>query len=238
MFTRHHTLIHPKKADDITFVVVSSLLNSTKVVILAEVVAGKTGETHNERKVSRYLDLLVSSSSKPPIHWFQVVLYSEWVMLTVVAISILWSSQTWRDLLWFAITVLLGGQLAIVSRLTRRAPFSTSQPGSAVEPLPAPVPPIEPDLVQTDELEDLRWRHSLACDRYDSLGQSLTALNIQLQTALKLWETDQKQAHDFLVVAHEQGLIAMQEIRRSISLLQTDGQLPSRAHLPSPSRHD
>lgn len=216
----------------ITFVVVHSLLDSTKVVILTEVVAGKTGESHNERKVSRYLDLLVSSSSKTPIPWFQVILYSEWVMLIVVAIAILWSSQTWRDLLWFAITVLLGGQLVIVSRLTQRAPSATSQPRLPMEPLPAPAPSIEPDLMQVNELEDLRWRHSLACDRYDSLGQSLTALNIQLQTALKLWETDQKQAHDFLVVAHEQGITAMQEIRRSISLLQTNTDSSS---CPSPT---
>lgn len=179
-------------------------------------------------------------------------------MLIVVAIAILWSSQTWRDLLWFAITVLLGGQLAIVSRLTQRVPSiankpdpnlvvpsasrkplqqepaQSSQPDPDSEALAAPLPSIESDPVQPDELEDLRWRHSLACDRYDSLGQSLTALNIQLQTALKLWETDQKQAHDFLVVAHEQGITAMQEIRRSIALLQTSADPPPKTPPPSP----
>ncbi len=215
-----------------TFVLVSAPVYSTKVIILAEVVAGKTGETHNERKVSQYLDLLVSSSSKPPIHWSQVVLYSEWVMLTVVAIAILWSSQTWRDLLWFAVTVLLGGQLAIVSRLTQRVSPPASKPISEVQVLPPSVS-VQPDPLPTDELEDLRWRHSLACDRYDSLGQSLTALNIQLQTALKLWETDQQQAHEFLVGAHEQGIFAMQEIRRSISLLQTDTPSPPDTNPPN-----
>jgi hypothetical protein len=154
-------------------------------------------------------------------------------MLIVVAVTILWSSQTWRDLLWFAITILLGGQLAIVSRLTRRMPSPSSQPVSEMNVLPTPTSFIEPDPPPTDELEDLRWRHSLACDRYNALGQSLTALNIQLQTALKLWETDQKQAHDFLVVAHEQGLTAMQEIRRSIPLLQPDIE-PSAKSFPSP----
>lgn len=104
-----------------------------------------------------------------------------------------------------------------------------------MEDQPAPPPPIEQLPLPTDELEDLRWRQSLARDRYDSLGQSLAALNIQLQTAIKLWETDQKQAHDFLVVAHEQGITAMQEIRRSISLLQTDGEIPARTQPPSPN---
>ncbi|MGC8712164.1 MAG: hypothetical protein ACP5RH_07205 [Leptodesmis sp.] len=85
------------------------------------------------------------------------------------------------------LTVLLGGQLAIVSRLTQRAPFPTSKPELLAEPLPAPAPAIEPETLPVDELEDLRWRHSLACDHYDALGQSLTALNIQLQTALKLY---------------------------------------------------
>lgn len=156
-------------------------------------------------------------------------------MLIVVAIAILWSSQTWRDLLWFAITLLLGGQLAIVSRLTRRVSSPSSPPRLDLEDRSAPPPPIAPDPPQTDELEDLRWRHSLACDRYDALGQSLTALNIQLQTAIKLWETDQKQAHDFLVVAHEQGLTAMQEIRRSIPLLQPAGDTPCNPPFTSPT---
>jgi hypothetical protein len=156
-------------------------------------------------------------------------------MLTVVAIAILWSSQTWRDLLWFAITVLLGGQLAIVSRLVGRVPPASSHSVPDVNLIPTPTLPIEQASLQSIELEDLLWRYSLARDRYDDLGQSLTALNIQLQTALKLWETDQKQAHDFLVVAHEQGLTAMQEIRRSISLLQTNGEIPTKLHPPSPN---
>lgn len=85
---------------------------------------------------------------------------------------------------------------------------------------------------QQAELDNLRWLHHLAYDRYDGLGQSLTALNIQLQTALKLWETNPVQAQAFLVIAYEQGLAAMQEVRRSISMLQVD---PVASDRPSPS---
>jgi hypothetical protein len=49
------------------------------------------------------------------------------------------------------ITVLLGGQLAIVSRLTQRAPFPTSKPELPGEPLPAPASAIEPETLPVDD---------------------------------------------------------------------------------------
>ncbi len=76
-----------------------------------------------------------------------------------------------------------------------------------------PLDTLNPDL------ETLRLRHQLIYDSYDALGQSLTALNIQLQTALKLWEANPEQAHTFVTVAYAQGLAAMQEVRRSMPLL-------------------
>ncbi|WP_081603052.1 histidine kinase [Fortiea contorta] len=48
--------------------------------------------------------------------------------------------------------------------------------------------------LQFANLSVTQERNRIARDLHDSLGSSLTALNIQLQTAMKLWQPDPNQA--------------------------------------------
>lgn len=73
-----------------------------------------------------------------------------------------------------------------------------------------------------EELATVQERNRIARDIHDSLGHALTSLNIQMQTAVKLWEKEPTQAHSFLTQAQSLGKTAMQEVRKSISTLRED----------------
>ena len=74
-----------------------------------------------------------------------------------------------------------------------------------------------------EELATVQERNRIARDIHDSLGHALTSLNIQMQTAVKLWDKEPKQARSFLTQAQFLGKTAMQEVRKSISTLREDG---------------
>lgn len=77
----------------------------------------------------------------------------------------------------------------------------------------------------SEKIEDLaaaQERTRIARNIHDSLGHALTSLNIQLQTAAKLWEKEPIQSRSFLTQAQELGKMAMQEVRASISTLRED----------------
>lgn len=65
-------------------------------------------------------------------------------------------------------------------------------------------------------------RNRIARDLHDSLGQALTALNIQLQTAVKLWQLDPGRAEQFLEEAQRLGSTAVQEVRQTVRTLRMD----------------
>lgn len=75
---------------------------------------------------------------------------------------------------------------------------------------------------KVEELATVQERNRIARDIHDSLGHALTSLNIQMQTAVKLWEKEPVQAYSFLTQARSLGKTAMQEVRRSISALRED----------------
>lgn len=65
-------------------------------------------------------------------------------------------------------------------------------------------------------------RNRIARDLHDSLGHALTAVNLQLQTAMKLCKPDPNQAQEFLTEAHRLVAIATQEVRQSVKSLRSD----------------
>ena len=65
-------------------------------------------------------------------------------------------------------------------------------------------------------------RNRIARDIHDSLGHSLTALNIQLESAIKLWEKDHQKAQTFLGNAKRLGTQSLQEVRSSVAALRQD----------------
>ncbi|MBE9045999.1 sensor histidine kinase [Pleurocapsales cyanobacterium LEGE 10410] len=73
-----------------------------------------------------------------------------------------------------------------------------------------------------EELAIVQERNRIARDIHDSLGHALTSLNIQMQTAVKLWDKEPVQAHSFLTQAQSLGKMAMQEVRKSVSTLRED----------------
>jgi len=62
-------------------------------------------------------------------------------------------------------------------------------------------------------------RSRIARDIHDSLGHSLTALNIQLEGAMKLADRDPDKARAFLAEAKHMGSVALKEVRQSVAAL-------------------
>lgn len=65
-------------------------------------------------------------------------------------------------------------------------------------------------------------RSRIAREIHDSLGHSLTALNIQLEGALKLWQSNPEKAQQFLRASKQLGSTALQDVRHSVSALRTN----------------
>jgi two-component system, sensor histidine kinase and response regulator len=83
-----------------------------------------------------------------------------------------------------------------------------------------------------EEIAILEERNRIARDIHDSLGHALVALNIQMETALTLWQNDPNQAYTFLVEAKQLGSKALEAVRQSVTDIRADplhGQLLERA---------
>jgi signal transduction histidine kinase len=75
---------------------------------------------------------------------------------------------------------------------------------------------------QIEQLATVQERNRIAREIHDSLGHSLTALNIQLEGVLKLWQAQPQQAHQFLKEAKQLGTQALSDVRQSVSALRSD----------------
>jgi two-component system, sensor histidine kinase and response regulator len=73
-----------------------------------------------------------------------------------------------------------------------------------------------------EEMAAIEERNRIAREIHDSLGHSLTALNVQLQAATSLFLIEPTQAQSFLAQAQRLGVTAMQEVRQSVKALRTD----------------
>jgi signal transduction histidine kinase len=67
----------------------------------------------------------------------------------------------------------------------------------------------------------LEERNRIAREIHDSLGHSLTALNLQLETALKLSQSNPTKATTFLARAKELASKALQDVRHSVSAMRS-----------------
>jgi signal transduction histidine kinase len=77
-----------------------------------------------------------------------------------------------------------------------------------------------------EDLATVQERNRIARDIHDSLGHTLTALSVQLQTTAKLWPINPTQAKSFLNQAQELSKMAIHEVRQSIHTLRADIQEP------------
>jgi signal transduction histidine kinase len=76
--------------------------------------------------------------------------------------------------------------------------------------------------LRIEELATVQERNRIARDIHDSVGHALTVLNLHLEAALKLWQTDPEEATEFLTEAKQLGSNALKEVRKSISTLRVD----------------
>jgi len=73
-----------------------------------------------------------------------------------------------------------------------------------------------------EEMATIEERNRIARDIHDSLGHSLVALNIQMETAITLWQQDPNQAYTLLVEAKQLGSLALQAVRQSVTQIRFD----------------
>jgi signal transduction histidine kinase len=126
-----------------------------------------------------------------------------------------WLSQ-WSDIFWFGIVLLLLMQLMqyvlVVQQMQQQLAREQQRWRQYNE--------------QQEELTALQAHHRVAYESYDALGHALIAINIQLQSALKLWSIDPSQAQKFLAQAQRLGVTTMQEIRNSVRALRIHNSVP------------
>ncbi|MBD1858017.1 MULTISPECIES: sensor histidine kinase [Leptolyngbya] len=77
-------------------------------------------------------------------------------------------------------------------------------------------------VLQFANISATQERTRIARDLHDSLGHALTALNFQLQTAMKLCQPNATEAQGVLTEAHRLVAIATQEMRDSVRVLRDD----------------
>ena len=65
-------------------------------------------------------------------------------------------------------------------------------------------------------------RNRIAREIHDSLGHSLTALNLQIEGALKLATVRPEKSHEFLKEAKRLGSTALQDVRQSVAAMRTN----------------
>jgi signal transduction histidine kinase len=137
--------------------------------------------------------------------------YSLRIFLNTEGFQRFWMHQL-SELLMFALGLLLVLRLAntlFAERHTQR------QLASAHERL-------QQYALQIEDLAAVEERNRIAREIHDSLGHALTALNVQLQTANKLWQVDISKARTFLSQAQRLGEIAIKEVRQSVNALRAD----------------
>jgi signal transduction histidine kinase len=76
--------------------------------------------------------------------------------------------------------------------------------------------------LRAQEIGSLQERNRIAREIHDSLGHSLTALNLHLEMALKLSQVKPEKSREVLAEAKRLGSIALSDVRQSVSALRSD----------------
>lgn len=78
---------------------------------------------------------------------------------------------------------------------------------------------LRDSAAQIEKLALAQERSRIAREIHDALGHSLTGLNIQLEGALKLWQSNPEQARQFVAQAKTMGSTALREVRQAVVTL-------------------
>ena len=78
---------------------------------------------------------------------------------------------------------------------------------------------LRDSAAQLEKLAMAQERSRIAREIHDALGHSLTALNIQLEGALRLWEGNPEQSKHLLAQAKQMGSTALQDARQAVATM-------------------
>lgn len=76
--------------------------------------------------------------------------------------------------------------------------------------------------LQVEEIATLQERTRIAREIHDSLGHSLTALNLNLSAAVNLWEQEPSEAQSLVNEAQSLSRSALQDVRQSVATLRSE----------------
>ncbi len=76
--------------------------------------------------------------------------------------------------------------------------------------------------LKAEENGSLQERNRIAREIHDSLGHSLTALNLHLEMAVKLSQIKPEKSREVLIEAKRLGSIALKDVRQSVAALRSD----------------
>ncbi len=122
-----------------------------------------------------------------------------------------------RDEFRWGFVVMFGGILLSLQLLVDRI-LAEKQ---AKEELAIANQRIRSYALKAEEIATLQERNRIARDIHDSLGHSLTALNLHLEMALKLAHLQPDRSREVLTEAKRLGSIALQDVRESVSTLRS-----------------
>lgn len=145
------------------------------------------------------------------VHQIQYIQRVYPLMLPDIEMQQIWMHQV-AEILMFALGLFFVSQLVSTLLAERR---TQEQLSLAHEQL-------REYALQIEDLASVQERNRIAREIHDSLGHALTSLNVQLQTAVKLWQHDPNEAKPFVDQAQRLGKVAMQEVRQSVHALRVD----------------
>jgi signal transduction histidine kinase len=76
--------------------------------------------------------------------------------------------------------------------------------------------------LRVEDVATLQERNRIAREIHDSLGHSLTAFNLHVEAALRLFQSDPEEAQALLVEAKQLGSNALREVRQSVGTLRSN----------------
>jgi signal transduction histidine kinase len=123
-----------------------------------------------------------------------------------------------RDGFRWGFVVLFGGILLSLQLLIDRI-LAEKQ---AKEELAIANQQIRSYALKAEENGSLQERNRIAREIHDSLGHSLTALNLHLEMALKFSQIQPEKSREVLTEAKRLGSIALKDVRQSVSTLRSD----------------
>jgi signal transduction histidine kinase len=126
--------------------------------------------------------------------------------------------REYRDGFRWGFVVLFGGILFSLQLLIDRI-LAEKQ---AKEELAIANQRIRSYALKAEENGSLQERNRIAREIHDSLGHSLTALNLHLEMALKLAQIQPEKSREVLTEAKRLGSTALKDVRESVSTLRSD----------------